>query len=71
VKCKKILALHLSPERRGMVFIKTGGVLAGSAGYFFNLAGYGRDIGGVSQLMETQLAKICNSTVIELCKDIF
>ena len=53
VKCKKILALHLSPERRGMVFIKTGGVLAGSAGYFFKLAGYGRDIGGVSQLMET------------------
>jgi hypothetical protein len=58
VQCKKIPALYLSPEWRGMVFIKNGGVLAGSAGYFFKLAGYGRDIGGVSQLMETQLANI-------------
>ena len=58
VKCKKILALHLSRERRGMVFIKTGGVLAGSAGYFFKLAGYGRDTGWVSQPLETQLASI-------------
>jgi hypothetical protein len=41
-----------------MVFIKTGGVLAGSAGYFFKLAGYGRDIGGVIQPLETQLAII-------------
>ena len=53
-----------------MVFIKTGGVLAGSAGYFFKLAGYGRDTGWVSQPLETQLATICNSTVIEMCKDI-
>jgi hypothetical protein len=50
-----------------MVFIKTGGVLAGSAGYFFKLAGYGRDIGGVSQLMETQLANICNFAIIHIC----
>jgi hypothetical protein len=41
-----------------MFFIKTGGVMAGSAGYFKNGAGFRQDIGGVSQLMETQLASI-------------
>ena len=52
-----------------MVFIKTGEVLVGSAGYFFKLAGYGRDTGWVSQPLETQLANLCNSTDIELCED--
>jgi hypothetical protein len=41
------------PTRRGIFFIKTGGVLAGSAGYFLKWAGYKLDIGGVSQLLET------------------
>jgi hypothetical protein len=41
-----------------MFFIKTGGVLARYAGYFLNGAGFRRDIGWVSQLMETQLAII-------------
>jgi hypothetical protein len=36
-----------------MIFIQTGGVLAGSAGYFLKWAGYRLDIGGVSQLLET------------------
>jgi hypothetical protein len=39
--------------RRGMFFIKTGGVLAEYAGYFFKCAGFRRDIGGVSQVLET------------------
>jgi len=39
-------------------------------GISLNGAEFRRDIGGVSQLMETQLAKICNSMVIEFCKDI-
>jgi hypothetical protein len=29
VKCKKFYALNMGPEWRGMLFIKTGGVLAG------------------------------------------
>jgi hypothetical protein len=29
VKCKKFHALNMGPEWRGMVFIKTGGVLSG------------------------------------------
>ena len=33
-----------------MVFIKTGGVLAGSAGYFFKFAGYWRGISIVGDL---------------------
>ena len=53
-----------------MVFIKPGGVFAGSAGYFLKWAEFRLDIGWVSQLMETQLANIFNSTIIELCKDI-
>ena len=53
-----------------MVFIKPGEVLAGSAGYFLKWAGFRLDIGWVSQLMETQLAILCNSTAIELCEDI-
>jgi hypothetical protein len=54
-----------------MFFIKTGGVMAGSAGYFKNGAGFRQDIGGVSQLMETQLATICNSMIIEIYEDNF
>jgi hypothetical protein len=50
---KIIPALIISTEWRGIFFIQTGGVLAGSAGYIFNLAGYGRDIGGVSQVLGT------------------
>jgi hypothetical protein len=41
-----------------MVFIETGGVLAGSAGYYFKTGRVWRDTGGVFQLLETQLAKI-------------
>jgi hypothetical protein len=58
VEYKKSPAPFTSPEWQGMVFIQTGGVLAGSAGYFFKWAGYRLDIGWVSQLMETQLAII-------------
>ena len=43
--------------RRGMFFIKTGGILflklQGKRGMFFYWAGYRRDTGGVSQLLET------------------
>jgi hypothetical protein len=46
------------PGRRAMFFIKTGGVRAGWAGYFFKCAGFRRDISGISQLVETQLANI-------------
>ena len=55
--------------RRGMVFIKPGGVFAGSAGYFLKWAGFRLDIGWVSQLMETQLAILCNSKIIEIYND--
>ncbi len=58
---------------RGMFFIKTGGVLflrlRGKRGMFFLRAGFTRDIGWVFQLLETYLAKICNSTVIEMYED--
>ncbi len=50
---KLISALFIDTEWRGMFFIKTGGVLAGSAGYFLKWAGYRRDTGGVFQLLET------------------
>jgi len=53
VKCKKNPGTVIDPGAAGYGFIKTGGVLAGSAGYFFKLAGYGRDTGWVSQLLET------------------
>ena len=66
---KKVPAPFTSPEWRDMVFIQTGGVLAGSAGYFLKWAGYRLDIGWVSQLMETQLAIIFNSTIIEIPDD--
>jgi hypothetical protein len=36
-----------------MFLIKTGGVLAGEAGYFLNGAGFKQDTGGVFQLLET------------------
>jgi hypothetical protein len=68
---KKVPAAFASPEWRGMVFIETGGVLAGSAGYYFKTGRVWRDTGGVFQLLETQLAITCNSTIIEVCKDIF
>ncbi len=41
---KKIPAPFTASEWRGMVFIQTGGVLAGSAGYFLKWAGYWRGI---------------------------
>ena len=50
---KKSSAPFAASERRGMVFLKTGGVLAGLAGYFLKWAGYGRDTGGVFQVLET------------------
>jgi len=47
---------------RDMFFTKTGGILflklRGKRGMFFYWAGFRRDIGWVSQLMETQLAII-------------
>ena len=48
---KNIPTLCMASEWPGMVFIQTGGVLAGSAGYFLTWAGYRLDIGGVSQLL--------------------
>jgi hypothetical protein len=63
------------PGRRGMFFIKTGGILflklRGKRGIFFYLAGFRQDIGGVSHLMETQLAMIINSIIIEIDEDNF
>ena len=60
---------------RGMFFIKTGGILflklRGKRGMFFYWAGFRRDTGWVSQLMETQLAMIINSAVIEIDEDKF
>jgi len=50
---KNIPTLCMVSEWRGMVFIQTGGVLVGSAGYFLKWAGYRRDTGGVFQLLET------------------
>ena len=54
---KKFAALDMGMMWRGMFFIKTGGILflklRGKRGMFFNLAGFRRDIGGVSQLLET------------------
>jgi hypothetical protein len=47
VKCKKFHEPYMEPEWRGMFFIKTGGVL------FLIGAGFRRDTGGVSQLLET------------------
>ena len=44
VKCKKFHALYMAPEWRGMVFIKTGGVLREMGGVFFKM---GRGIGGI------------------------
>ena len=39
-------------------------------GIFKNGAGFRLDIGGVCQLLETQLANLCNSTIIEIYDDI-
>ena len=72
---EKFAALDMVMMWRGMFFIKTGGILffklRGKRGMFFNGAGFRRDIGWVSQLMETQLAMIFNSTVIEIDEDKF
>jgi hypothetical protein len=54
---KKFAALEMGMMWRGMFFIKTGGILflklRGKRGMFFYWAGFRRDIGGVSQLLET------------------
>ena len=57
MKCKKFHVLNMGPEWRGMVFIKTSGVLAGQAGYFFKSggvqAGYWRGISTFGDLTAT------------------
>jgi hypothetical protein len=54
---KKFAALEMGMIWRGMFFIKTGGILflklRGKRGMFFYWAGFWRDTGGVSQLLET------------------
>ena len=54
---KKFAALDTDLVWQGMFFIKTGGILflklRGKRGMFFLGAGFKRDIGGVSQLLET------------------
>jgi hypothetical protein len=54
---KKFSALDTDLVRRGMFFIKTGGILflklRGKRGMFFYWAGFLRDTGGVFQLLET------------------
>jgi len=54
---KKFAALERGLVWRGMFFIKTGGILflklQGKRGMFFYWAGYRRDTGGVSQVLET------------------
>jgi hypothetical protein len=72
---KKIAALEMGMMWRGMFFTKSGGILflklRGKRGMFFYWAGFGRDTGGISQLLRTQLAMIINSAVIEVDKDNF
>ena len=53
-----IPVLIIITERRGMVFIETGGVLTGSARYFLIQKGLMRLIAGVSKLLRTQLANM-------------
>ena len=64
---KKFAALDMGMMWRGMFFIKIGGILylklRGKRGMFFNGAGFKRDTGWVSQLLETQLA-----IIITYCK---
>ena len=59
---KKFAALERGLVWRGKFFIKTGGVLflrlRGKRGMFFLRAGFKRDTGWVSQLLETQLASM-------------
>ena len=54
---KKFAALERGLVWRGTFFIKTDGILflklQGKRGMFFYWAGYRRDTGGVSQLLET------------------
>jgi hypothetical protein len=43
----------MGPEWRGMFFLKPAGYLRDRRGIFLNGAGYRRDTGWVSQLLET------------------
>jgi hypothetical protein len=53
------------PERRGMFLLKPAGYLRDRQG-IFEMGGVWRDTGGVSQFMETQLAKICNQSKLHI-----
>ncbi len=55
-----------------MFFIEMGaGYSQDQRGIFLKWAGYRRDIGWISQLLETQLAISFNSTFIEIYNDMF
>ena len=58
VKCEKIPSLYMAPEWRGRFLLKPAGYVRDRRGISLNGAEFRRDIGGVSQLMETQLANI-------------
>ena len=57
----------------GWIFflLKPAGYWRNRQGIFLNGAGFKRDTGGVSQLMETQLAILNNSMIIEMYNDMF
>ena len=59
VRYKKFLHCILSRNGGVCFLLKPAGYLRDRRGIFLNRAGFKRDIGGVSQLMETQVYSIC------------